>query len=95
MVITITGATGGSSPYDIFLCDPTNTSCFYVSGFTNIPANVVIDTQNYFPNETFLYIRIVDTNGCVISYELDCGVQKAFQNEIYFNFMDNVGYIFQ
>ena len=95
MIINITGDTGGLEPYDIFLCDPTNTSCFYVSGLTNIPGTVVVNTQNFFPNETLLYIRIVDTNGCIYSKEVDCGTQKAFQDEIYFNFMDGFGYLFQ
>jgi hypothetical protein len=95
MIVQITGDTGGLEPYDIFLCDPTNTGCFYISGLTNIPATVEINTQNYFPNENFLYLRIVDTNGCVYSTVLDCAGQKAFQDDIYFNFMDGFGYIFQ
>jgi hypothetical protein len=95
MIINITGDTGGVEPYDVFLCDPTNTGCFYISGLTTIPATVEINTQYYFPNETFLYLKIVDTIGCVKLYELDCVAQKAFQDEIYFDFMDGVGYIFQ
>jgi hypothetical protein len=95
MIVNITGDTGGLEPYDIFLCDPTNTGCFYVSGLTNIPATVVINTENYFPNENFLYLRIVDTNGCVYSTVIDCAGQKAYQDDIYFNFMDGFGYIFQ
>jgi len=95
MIIQITGDTGGVEPYDIFLCDPTNTSCFYVSGLTTIPGTVYINTSIYFPNETLLYIRIVDNSGCVYQVQIDCGTQKAFQDEIYFDFMDGVGYIFQ
>jgi hypothetical protein len=95
MVIQITGDTGGFEPYDIFLCDPTNVACFYISGLTSIPATVVINTESYFPNETFLYLRIVDTNGCIYSTIIDCLGQKSFQDDIYFNFMDGFGYIFQ
>jgi hypothetical protein len=95
MVIQITGDTGGFEPYDIFLCDPTNVACFYISGLTSIPATVVINTESYFPNETFLYLRIVDTNGCIYSTVIDCLGQKSFQDDIYFNFMDGFGYIFQ
>ena len=54
MIIQITGDTGGLEPYDIFICDPTNTGCFYVSGLTYIPATVEINTQNFFPNENFI-----------------------------------------
>jgi hypothetical protein len=95
MVIQITGDTGGFEPYDIFLCDPTNVACFYISGLTSIPATVEINTESYFPNETFLYLRIVDTNGCIYSTIIDCLGQKSFQDDIYFNFMDGFGYIFQ
>ena len=95
MIIQITGDTGGFEPYDVFLCDPTNVACFYISGLTSIPATVVINTESYFPNETFLYLRIVDTNGCIYSTVIDCLGQKSFQDDIYFNFMDGFGYIFQ
>ena len=95
MVIQITGDTGGFEPYDIFLCDPTNVACFYISGLTSIPATVEINTESYFPNETFLYLRIVDTNGCIYSTVIDCLGQKSYQDDIYFNFMDGFGYIFQ
>jgi hypothetical protein len=95
MIIQITGDTGGVEPYDIFLCDPTNTSCFYVSGLTNIPATVEINTDNYFPDEVVLYIKIIDVNGCTYTKEINCEGQKAFQDFIYFNFMDGVGYYFQ
>lgn len=95
MVIQITGDTGGFEPYDIFLCDPTNVACFYISGLTSIPDTVVINTESFFPNETFLYLRIVDTNGCIYSTTIDCLGQKSFQDDIYFNFMDGFGYIFQ
>lgn len=95
MIINITGETGTLEPLDIFLCDPTNTGCFYISGLTTIPGTVIINTQNYFPNESFLYLKIIDTNGCIYLTEIDCGIQKAFQDEIFFNFMNGVGYIFQ
>ncbi len=95
MIVQITGDTGGLEPYDIFLCDPTNTGCFYISGLTYIPATVEFNTQYYFPNETFLYLKIVDTNGCVYLTPLNCNPQKAFQDTIYFNFMDGTNYIFQ
>lgn len=95
MIIQITGDTGGLEPYDIFLCDPSNTSCFYVSGLTTIPATVEINTENYFPNEIILYIRIIDVNGCIYTKEINCEGQKAFEDLIYFNFMDGVGFYFQ
>lgn len=95
MIIQITGDTGGVEPYDIFLCDPTNVACFYISGLTTIPATVEINSQYYFPNEDLLYLKIIDAIGCTWSYQLDCVGFKAFQDTIYFNFMDGISYAFQ
>lgn len=72
MVIEITGTTGGQSPYDVFLCNTGGTSCFYVSGNTNIPPSIIIDTENYFPTEETLLLRLIDTNGCVFDEIQDC-----------------------
>jgi hypothetical protein len=94
MIIEITGVTSGQSPYDIFICDSTNTSCFFVSGNTYIPPSVIINTDDYFPYQQSLYVRIVDTNGCVSNNFIFCG-QKVYQDSNYFIFMDGNNYIFQ
>jgi len=65
MIIEITGVTSGQSPYDIFLCNTGGTSCFFVSGNCSIPPSVIIDSDNYFPSEETLLLRLIDTNGCV------------------------------
>ena len=65
MIIEITGVTSGTSPYDIYLCNWDLTSCFYISGVTNIPPNVYIDSDNYFPNLELLQLKIIDGIGCV------------------------------
>lgn len=95
MIIQITGDTGGIEPYDVYLCDTTGTSCFYISGNTTIPGTIYIDTDNYFPTVNLLYVKIVDTNGCVKTYFVNCSIQKAFQDLIYFDFMDGNHYTFQ
>lgn len=95
MIVQLTGFTSSLPPFDVFLCDATNTSCFYVSGLTSLNPTVTINTNNYFPNENILYLRIVDLNGCVYSDKLDCGYGKMYQDTIYFKFMDDVGYYFQ
>jgi len=28
--VYITGVTGGVEPYDVYVCQPNNTSCFYI-----------------------------------------------------------------
>ena len=73
MIIQITGVTSGLSPYDVFICDPSNTSCFYVSGVTSIPPSVIINSESFFPSETTIYIRIIDANGCILETQFDCG----------------------
>jgi len=55
----------------------------------------ITGTDNYFPDEVVLYIKIIDVNGCTYTKEINCEGQKAFQDFIYFNFMDGVGYYFQ
>ena len=95
MIIQITGDTGGVEPYDVFLCDPTNTGCFYISGLTSIPGRVEIDSQYYFPNDIYVYLQIVETIGCVKLYPLDCVSFKEFQDGVLFNFMDGIPYSYQ
>ncbi len=29
--VNINGITGGTEPYDVYVCQPNNTSCFYIS----------------------------------------------------------------
>lgn len=72
MTIQVTGFTNSLPPFDVYLCDPTNVECFYISGLTTLNPIVYIDTKKYFPNENFLYLKIIDTNGCTNSTVLDC-----------------------
>lgn len=94
MLITITGSTSGTSPYNIYICDATNTSCFYVSGVTSIPPSVVIDTDNYFPNEDSLNLKIIDGSMCEKSIPLNC-IGYIYQNNVVVIFMDGNDYLFQ
>lgn len=81
MLIEISGVTGGQSPYDIFLCTTANTSCFFISGNTTIPPNIIIDSEDYFPGEEVLLLRLVDTNGCVHDELQDCSVPPPIVTE--------------
>jgi hypothetical protein len=94
MIIEITGVTSGQSPYDVYLCDITNTSCFYVSGNTLIPPSVIINTDDYFPYENAVYLKIIDSSGCIFNDQIICG-QKIYQDANYFIFMDGNNYLFQ
>lgn len=94
MVIEITGVTSGTPPYDVFICDGTNTSCFLVSGNTNIPPTVEIESNLYFPNEQIVFVRVIDVYGCTLSEQIVCG-SKLFQDDFGFGFMDDNYYVFQ
>jgi hypothetical protein len=94
MLIEITGVTSGQAPYDIYLCDQTNTSCFFISGSTYLPPSVIFDTDDYFPYEQVLNVKLIDTNGCTSNHFLICG-QKIFQDANLFIFMDGTNYLFQ
>ena len=94
MLITITGITSGSSPYNIYICDSNNTACFYVSGVTSIPPSVVIDTDNFFPNAPAVYLKILDGTLCEKLYLLECGVY-SFQDTNILIFMDGNINVFQ
>lgn len=72
MIVEITGVTSGQSPYDIFLCNSGGTSCFFISGNTQIPPNIYIDSEDYFPGEEKLLLRLIDTNGCIHDEIQDC-----------------------
>lgn len=72
MIVQVTGSTNTLPPFDVFLCDATNTSCFYISGLTELNPIVIINTENYFPAEDYLLLKIIDTNGCINTTTLDC-----------------------
>jgi hypothetical protein len=94
MILQITGTTSGTSPYDVFLCNEANTSCFFISGLTYIPPDVYILTDDYFPGETTLFVKLIDLNGCVVEENIVCGT-KSYQDGIGFIFMDGDYYTFQ
>lgn len=72
MQVQITGSTSAQTPFDVFICNSATTSCFFVSGLTTLSPIVVFNTKNYFPNEEYLYLKIIDTNGCIDLTLLDC-----------------------
>lgn len=72
MLIKITGTTGSQPPYDVYLCNTGGTSCFFISGNTNIPPEIEINTDDYFTGEEKLLIRTIDSNGCIFEEIQNC-----------------------
>lgn len=94
MIIEITGVTSGAAPFDVYICDQTNTGCFLVSGTTLIPPSVIFDSDVFFPNEQIIYVKLIDSFGCELSEIVVCGA-NLFQDDFGFGFMDGNYYVFQ
>jgi surface protein len=61
--IEITGVTG-TGPYQVEVCDITNTTCVIVTGSTNIPPTYTFDVPPPFVGTNSLLIKIIDSLGC-------------------------------
>ena len=87
----------GTPPFQISLCDITNTYCFLVSGSTIIPPLFSFIVPPPLDSVTELLLKIVDNNGCEKFYYYSCADQpiKQFQDLITFNFMDGEIYQFE
>lgn len=91
--ITLNTITGGTSPYDIWVCDQCGTAgtCQYIATTSTIPYSFILPAVF----ETYLtyVVKIIDSNGCVYC-NTKCGY-KLFQDEDCFEFMDGTPYEFQ
>ena len=62
--VTINSITG-SSPYDIYICQPNGTGCFYISTITTLP--YVFDIPEPYDTSTSYLLKVIDSNNCLIS----------------------------
>ena len=66
--VNINGITGGTEPYNVYVCQPNNTSCFYISTIMDSDLNPY---EFYIPapydNSPAYLIKLVDSNDCIIS----------------------------
>jgi hypothetical protein len=69
--IEITGVTG-TGPYQVEVCDITNTTCIVVTGSTNIPPTYTFDVPPPFGGTNSLLIKIIDSLGCEIFQYYTC-----------------------
>jgi hypothetical protein len=60
--VTITNLTG-SSPYNVWVCDTTLTTCIYVSTFSSIP--YTFEVPYVYSSLTDFIVKIVDNNNCI------------------------------
>lgn len=68
--ITITGVTG-TPPYDVYVCDITNTYCYLVSGGTYI-STYTFQVPTPLSNVGSLLIKLIDSTGCEIFNYYEC-----------------------
>ena len=59
--LTINSITG-TSPFDVYVCDITNTYCFFVSGITTSSFTFTVPTPLNGVEE--LLLKVVDSTGC-------------------------------
>lgn len=62
--VTINGITG-QSPFNIYICQPDGSGCFYINTITTSSYNFQIPYPYNFSPEYML--KIVDDNDCIIS----------------------------
>jgi hypothetical protein len=55
----------GTSPYDIYICQPAGTNCFYITTISS--TSYVFDIPAPYDTSTSYMLKIIDNNGCVIS----------------------------
>jgi uncharacterized protein YfaP (DUF2135 family) len=67
--VTISDITG-TTPYDIYICQPDGTSCFYIN---------TINTNSYqfdipvpYDTDTQYMLKVIDNNNCIIT-----GIQQV------------------
>lgn len=68
--ITISGTTG-TPPYDVFVCDTTNTYCYLVSGGTYI-TTYTFQVPPPLNNVNSLLIKLIDSTGCELFNFYEC-----------------------
>ncbi len=62
--VTINSITG-SSPYDVYICQPDGTGCFFISTINSVP--YVFDIPEPYDTSTSYLLKVIDSNNCVIS----------------------------
>lgn len=67
--ITISNITG-TSPYDVYICNITNTTCIYVNTITNGDLPFTFTVPVIFQDLPEFNVRVIDDIDCVINYQL-------------------------
>ena len=69
--ITISGVSG-TSQYDVYVCDLTNTYCFLVFSGATIPPSFTFEPVYPLNNVDSLLVKLIDSNNCEIFNYYEC-----------------------
>ena len=69
--ITISGITG-NPPYDVYVCDITNTYCYLITGSTLIPPTLIFDVPPPLEDVNSVLVKITDISGCTTFINYSC-----------------------
>jgi len=93
--ITISGI-NGNPPYDVYVCDITNTYCYLITGSTTIPPTLIFTVPPPLDVVDSFLLKLIDSKGCEKFILLTCPIDnKMFEDGIFFLFEDGVEYIFE
>lgn len=62
--VTIDSITG-TSPYDVYICQPNGSSCFYITTITSVPYQ--FDIPEPYNNSSLYMLKIIDNFNCIIT----------------------------
>ena len=65
--VYINGITGGTEPYNIYICQPDNTGCFYIATIEDTDLPYEFDIPEPYDNSPAYLLKMTDQKGCVIS----------------------------
>jgi hypothetical protein len=57
----------GTQPYQVYICQPGNTGCFYIDEINNGDVPYVFDIPAPYDNANSYLLKIIDNFGCIIS----------------------------
>lgn len=61
----------GTPPYDVYVCDPTITYCYFVSDDVSV-FPLLIDLPIQLTGINSVVVKMIDSNGCEIFYNIAC-----------------------
>ena len=64
--VTISNITG-ATPYDIYICQPDGTSCFYIDTIVNAELPYEFDIPTPYNTGTSYMLKAIDNNNCIIT----------------------------